>query len=59
MLQAEGVIPLDAYNSTGAQPDEATDDDDLETGQIILIVVIGALLLCCVCGIFMKFCSKS
>ena len=55
--QAEAVIPLDAYNSTSAVPDVETDDDELETGQVVLIVVICALVLCCVCGLFVKFCT--
>lgn len=59
-VQAEGVIPLDAYNNTEAVRDLSFDDDDnhLEYWQLILVVVAGAIFFCCIGSIIVRMCGK-
>lgn len=51
-ILAEAAIPLEAYNTTAADPDVV--DDDLETWKIIVIVIAGVLFLCCCFGLVYK-----
>ena len=47
-ILAEAAIPLQAYNTTSAEP-----SDDLETWKIV-VIVIAAVLLCCCCAVALK-----
>ena len=51
---AESAIPLQAYNTTAAEPD----DEGFETWKIVVVVISGVLVLCCVIGAFTKLVSK-
>jgi len=51
-ILAEATIPLQAYNTTAANPDVV--DDKLATWQIIVIVIAGVVLLCCCFAIGFK-----
>jgi hypothetical protein len=52
-LLAEAAIPLQAYNTTAAEPDDS--DDDLEDWAKILIIVVAAVVFCCLAGCIFKF----
>lgn len=50
---SEAVIPLQAYNTTAAEPDAL--DDDLENWAKILIIVAAVVVFCCLAGCVFKF----
>jgi hypothetical protein len=53
-MLGQGVIALQAFNATGAEPD-SKQDDDLENWAIVLILIAAILLLlCCVGGIILR-----
>ena len=53
-LLAESAIPLQAYNTTAAEPDE----ESFETWKIVVVVIAGVILLCCICGVVSKLVNK-
>jgi hypothetical protein len=55
-LLAEATIPLQAYNTTAAEPD---DEDGLPNWAKILLIVVGVLIgICCLLAIFQKVRGK-